>query len=290
MANFIYWAILTIAVCAAIGLSAAILKLWMAQAGLRFNFSLKRRKKTRRKESIFPFQPQPEPIPVPVDPPGHATPYRNVAVPEHDEFELMQAMKDAGRKAVDSSYGDYTQGEIDLVPDDEYASWDKAVKSSFQRRMGQEKTARVQPPNDGPRDKGEFLVLCVMAPRDCHFNGQDIQSFMRREGLALNTQRVYEAIDIEGVQFYATSAKHPGSFDTERVHQFETPAVNFIIDMRHCANHSKAFKRMLKVMDHMAKALGGDILDMSHQRLTQSSLMQCYSRLRNSTSQYRAAL
>ncbi len=202
------------------------------------------------------------------------------AVSEAD-LALAQEIQKAGEQAVAMSYGEPHQAEMQFDPNasSKAGQWDKVVKNSLEKRIGTTQ-ANVKRRTTAQRSYTEqFLVVFVMAPRSQSFNGQVLVKALKKAGLLLNKEQVFEATEGNRAAFYVASLVKPGTFDLNDLAHYETHGINFILDLTQVDKPKKAFQKMLSVADQVAKVLGGDILDHHRQRMTHASLGEYLARV-----------
>ena len=197
------------------------------------------------------------------------------------DMALAEEIQKAGEQAVAMSYGEPHQAEIQFDPStaNKTDQWDKVVQNSLEKRIGSTQ-ANVKRRTTPQRSSVEqFLVIFVMAPRSQSFNGQVLVNTLRREGLLLNKDQVFEATDGNQATFYVASLVKPGTFDLNDLAHYATHGINFILDLGTVSKPKRAFQQMLTVADQVAKNLSGDILDQHRQRMTHASLGEYLARV-----------
>ena len=201
-------------------------------------------------------------------------------LPEYDEKEqaLTEAIGEAGAQAVAASYGEPHQAEISFDPNKKM-NWNQRVRSSLERRVGKENAHIKRRTTPAKQEAEAFLLIYLMAPRSQKFAGDKLYKALREQGLVLNKDQVFEAIDSSGVSFYVSSILSPGTFDMNSPANYKTPGINFIIDLKQSVQPKKAFQRMLKIVDKLSQVLDADVLDHHRQRMTHASLGEYIARI-----------
>ncbi|MDD3519592.1 MAG: cell division protein ZipA [Chromatiales bacterium] len=137
---------------------------------------------------------------------------------------------------------------------------------------------------DADTDENMIVVLHVMARQPGHFGGLDLlRAFrdLRLEHGAMNIfHRMTETDAGEESLFSIANMLNPGTFDPDRMDDFETPGVAFFLQLPAAIDGVDAYEEMLECAVRLAQKLDGLVLDSARQLATPQGNAETRERIR----------
>jgi len=104
------------------------------------------------------------------------------------------------------------------------------------------------------------------------FSGTKLRGQAEAAGLELCADGMFHARDEVGNSVFTLSNLEPSSFTTSELRTLTTNGITFTLDVPRVADGGNAFDQMAKLAQHMAKALGGNVVDDNRIPLAGSAL------------------
>jgi len=150
--------------------------------------------------------------------------------------------------------------------------------------------AAVPPQRSAPRvvtDPERVIAMNVMALEGQRFAGDAIAAAAQRAGLELGMWSIYHYYPPHSPEspplFSMANMVKPGSFDPERMHEFNTVGLSLFMVPANDEHDLAAFDVMLAIVRQLASDLGGEVRDARRSVLTR----QAIERLREQLTEWR---
>jgi cell division protein ZipA len=117
------------------------------------------------------------------------------------------------------------------------------------------------------------LALTVMAKNKNQFSGSDIKNAVEAEGVKHGNMDIFHFL-MEGKTdpiFSIASVVEPGSFDMEKIDEYETPGLSLFCQFPNSMEDSEVFNVMLTKAQAISENLGGQLCDDKRNLLTEQS-------------------
>lgn len=125
------------------------------------------------------------------------------------------------------------------------------------------------PPEVAPSD---VVVLHAMAPRGDTFAGQQLLDAVLAQGLRYGARRIFHRHDSDDgsgpILFSMANAVKPGDFELDRMDEFTTPGVSFLMILQDAEDPLATFNRMYDTATTISERLGGELKDETRSALT----------------------
>jgi len=163
-------------------------------------------------------------------------------------------------RAIDSE-GEFIDEPMVAIRDEELSFEDDVLSST-------EASTNVEP---------ELIVsLNIIAKNNRTFNSDKLLHCMLSRGLRFGDMNIFHRhknTSGEGrVQFSLANALKPGTFDLDDMTSFDTKGISLFMTLPGPDKPMKAYQIMLDTAQHLATELEGQLLDSSHNSLTQQSI------------------
>ncbi len=123
-----------------------------------------------------------------------------------------------------------------------------------------------------PKLAEKLVVLHVMSRRPNKFDGKAILKIFKELDLELDTLGMFnknvDRFSGKRAIFSVVNMVKPGTFDGDRMHEFETPGLSFILSLPGPEDGLRAFNIMLDDAQKISERLNGDLLDEARNRLS----------------------
>jgi cell division protein ZipA len=130
-------------------------------------------------------------------------------------------------------------------------------------------------------EKGEIIVINVLARDGASFPGEQVLEAFLRNGLKFGDMNIFHRVDptTKTVQFSVASAVEPGTFDLSAMAEFTTRGVTMFLRLPGPHEPLEAFDDMLNVARDIASSLGGDLKDEQLSVMTGQTSEHCRQRI-----------
>lgn len=139
----------------------------------------------------------------------------------------------------------------------------------------------VSEPEEAKPD--EVLVINVMAGASGPFQGADLLEVILECGMRYGDMQIfhrYSEDSGEGPLFFSmANMVVPGTFDLNKMADFETPGVSLFMTLPMPGNSVEAFNTMAMTASKIAERLGGDLKDETRSAMTNQTLEHCRQRI-----------
>lgn len=123
-----------------------------------------------------------------------------------------------------------------------------------------------------PKLSEKLVILHVMARRPHKFDGEAILKLSNELELELDNTHIFnknvERFSGKKALYSVVNMVKPGTFDTDDMHEFQTPGLSFILSLPGPEDGLRAFNIMLEDARKISERLNGDLLDESRNRLS----------------------
>ena len=123
-----------------------------------------------------------------------------------------------------------------------------------------------------PKLSEKLVILHVMARRPHKFDGEAILRISNELDLELDNTQIFnknvERFSGKKALYSVVNMVKPGTFDTDDMHEFQTPGLSFILSLPGPEDGLRAFNIMLEDARKFSERLNGDLLDESRNRLS----------------------
>lgn len=130
----------------------------------------------------------------------------------------------------------------------------------------------VKPPSPAAAAPADVVVLHAMAPRGDTFAGQQLLDAVLAQGLRYGARRIFHRHDSDDgsgpILFSMANAVKPGDFELDRMDEFTTPGVSFLMILQDAEDPLATFNRMYDTATTISERLGGELKDETRSALT----------------------
>lgn len=163
---------------------------------------------------------------------------------------------------------------LDLFADESVgAARLSATEPSHRRNVSANKAARTLASNEM-----QIIALTVLGRNGRHFAGSDLNRCFMEHDLRFGEHKVFHRYaDASGqgtVLFSVANALNPGTFDPERMDQFNTPGISLFMTLPGRFDPAAAYRAMVELAQMLAKELNGDVLDGQRKPLSEETRLQ----------------
>lgn len=186
------------------------------------------------------------------------------------------------------------QNELDLDhPHEEAAPPGLEPASSRPEKTGQPREKAGSTPREEKQaasnnnidpDYSEVLVLNVMARDGAMIQGNDLLPVLLGAGLRFGEMNVFHRhAEPEGgpVLFSVANILNPGTFDLNRLGEFETRGLCFFLTLPNAVDNRQAFERMLETAEKVRDGLGAELKDDNRSVMTRQTIEHYRQRIRD---------
>lgn len=168
-------------------------------------------------------------------------------------------------------------------PDDFESSFEQSLESApvaaedLAESEAQQSSDELQAPD-------EVLIINVMAPEGHRLSGSILLDSLLECGMRYGDMHIFHrhvGDDGEGsVMFSMANMVVPGTFDLNKMQDFETPGVSLFMSLPLGCNALEAFNCMADTAQTLATNLGGELKDENRSVMTAQTLEHCRERIR----------
>lgn len=166
---------------------------------------------------------------------------------------------------------------LDSTPGAAAAPADEALRAV--REGGAVPAATVVAPNGS----GEVMVLRLVARSERGFAGAELQRILKACDVRYGPKQIFQRHEEEkgqgAVQFNIVNGVEPGTFESETLDGFSTPALALFMSLPGPQKPLEAFDCMLETARTIAKYLDGELRDASNSVFTQQTSDHCRQRI-----------
>ncbi len=184
-------------------------------------------------------------------------------VDENEPLQDIESLVAEADRTELASEKSATDNNRSLVESELATEEQSAVKVGFNSG-----SHRRQPRELDFSDPELALVILVVAKKGQRLPGASLKSIVEACGMEFGQLSLFHRYEDESerspIQFSMSDAIQPGSFDLEKIGDYETPAVSFFMSLAEPREPMHAFDCMLATAETLAKHLDADLLDGEH--------------------------
>jgi len=243
-------------------LRLALLLIGLVAIVALYYFSKSKRAVLKREDEEYNFETNELPDPLELD---KALELGDDLNPDSDSgIEIKSDVSDEPIDSLADEIGDLVREEIAESP--------RVTKSKEKLSFShQPSLLDVEEPEQPSKRIEKLVILHVMARRPHKFNGKTIAALCKEIDLELDDLKIFnknvDRFSGKRAIYSLVNMVKPGVFDANRMHEFETPGLTFILNLPGPEDGLRAFNLMLEDARKFSERLNGELLDESRNRL-----------------------
>jgi len=245
-------------------LRIALLIAGLAVVAALYFFSKSKRAVMKRQDDEFNFEMGDIPDPLELDQPLELGDdlEQNHQSDGLSDVIINDEISDEGIEGLGDGIGDLVREDIADSPRVQVPK-DKALFSHQPSLLDEEP--------ESPSVAEKLVIMHVMARRPSKFDGKAILKLTKELDLELDDMHIFnknvERFSGKKAIYSVVNMVKPGTFDVDRMHEFQTPGLSFILSLPGPEDGLRAFNIMLDDAKKISERLNGDLLDESRNRL-----------------------
>jgi cell division protein ZipA len=167
-------------------------------------------------------------------------------------------------------------------------SWEASLEANAAAQAQTEAIAAAKSkpaPEPPPSQPSEVLVINVMAGADHVFTGDDLMQVLIGEGLKFGEMNIFHQRSGDRgtgpIIFSVANSLNPGTFDLNKMSQFNTIGVSMFLALPAPINSLEAFGQMLATAQEVCAALDGELKDDNRNFMTAQTIEHYRQRIRD---------